>query len=178
MHKFLAQGALGPISGHAWSIPRDGAPGEWVQARGPLSNCANGVHVCRREDLAHWLHEELWELEVDGEEIAGVDCLVVRRARLVRRIEAWDAPGKRRFVDACIAHAFEQARSTGAEEVRDLLDDALLMASMTDGAPMAAYTTAVAVSRRGRPEGAEDAYRRERAWQSAWIARELLRSTL
>ena len=149
-----------------------------MQARGPLSQCASGVHVCRTDDLAHWLHEELWELEVDGEQIGGVDCLIVQRARLVRRIEAWDGPGKRRFVDACIAHASEQARSTGEGEVRALLDDARVMASMTDGAPIAAYTTAVAVSRVGCPEGVNDAYRRERAWQSAWIARELLRSTL
>jgi hypothetical protein len=174
MHKFLAKGAVGPISGHIWSVPRGGVPAEWVQARGPLSQCALGVHVCRTDDLAHWLHDELWELEVDGEQISGVDCLVVRRARLVRRIEAWDAAGIRRFVDACIDHASGQTRSPGEEDVLALLGDAREMASMTDGAPIAAYTAAIAVSRMGRPEDANGAYRRERAWQSRWIASELL----
>jgi hypothetical protein len=173
MHKFLASGALGPISGFAWSMPRGGLAGEWVQARGPLHECACGIHVCQTDDLAHWLHDELWELEVDGDRIAGVDCVVVQRARLVRRIDAWDASGTRRFVDACVAHAAEQAQQPG-EAVQALLDDARGMAGMDGCVAIAAYTAAIAVSRIGAPEEAASAYRRERAWQSRWIARELL----
>src|SRR5258708_6519958 len=101
-HKFLAKGALGPLSGFAWPVPQGGAAGAWVEAVGPLALCARGVHVCRTSDLAHWIHDELWEVEADGDRIEGLDCVVVRRARLVRRIDDWGAAGGRRFADASV----------------------------------------------------------------------------
>jgi hypothetical protein len=173
-YKFLAKGALGPISAFQWPVPREGVPGEWVLAQGPLSQCARGLHVCRTEDLAHWLHDELWELEIDGDRIDGLDCLVVERARLRRLIEAWDEAGRRRFVEACVANAARQSGLASAAGVLELLDDARGMATMNDGVSIAAYTAAIAVSRLGSAADAEGAFRRERVWQSRWIARELL----
>jgi hypothetical protein len=41
---------------------------------------------------------------------------------------------------------------------------------------LAAYTAAIAVSRLGAEEVSAGTYRLERAWQSTWIARELLAS--
>jgi hypothetical protein len=181
MHKFLATGALGPLSGFAWPVPAGGAPGAWVEVDGPLELCARGVHVCRTFDLAHWIHDELWEVEAAGDQVDGVDCIVVRRARLVRRIDAWSGPGGRRFAEACVEHATAQAGpaptvmapSLPADGVRDLLDDAQFMA--THGyVALAAFTAAVAVSRLGAEVSPDGAYRRERGWQSAWIVRHLL----
>src|SRR5207237_363719 len=80
-------------------------PPTWIEAEGPLAPCVRGIHVCRPEDLEHWIHEELWEVEVDGEQTNGLDCLVVRRARLARRIDAWSDRGAERFAEASIAHA-------------------------------------------------------------------------
>src|SRR5689334_4079735 len=79
-YKFLAKGARGPISGFEWPSSYTGGPGPWVEVEGELGLCTNGYHVCRPLDLAHWLHDELWELETQGEQLEGLDCLVVRRA--------------------------------------------------------------------------------------------------
>jgi hypothetical protein len=172
-HKFLAKGAIGPLSGFAWPVPGSGAPGAWVETVGPLALCARGVHVCRTRDLAHWIHDELWEVEAEGDQIEGLDCIVVQRARLVRRIDEWSAVGGRRFADACVEHAAAQAGPARADGTDGLLDDARFMA--THGyIALGAFTAAVAVSRSGADAMADEAYRLERAWQSAWIADQLL----
>jgi hypothetical protein len=155
-YKFLAAGAIGPLSRFAWP-----APGEWVEASGPLVACKVGVHVCRPHELAHWIHDELWELETAGDELAGIDCLVVRRARLVRRIDAWNDGGAVRFAVACVAHARDLA---GGELVTDA--GGALEAGFV---AVAAFTAALAIAK-----GDEAAYARERAWQSAWIATEVI----
>ena len=158
-YKFLARGAVGPFSGLAW-------PDTWIEADGPLAACVRGIHVCRPDDLAHWLHDELWEVEADGDQTSGLDCLVVRRARLVRKIDAW-SDGAGRFAEASIAHA---AEVTGGQQ-RELLEDAT--AATTQGyVAVAAYAAALAVSRAGGDPN--DAYAKERTWQSRWIARNLV----
>jgi hypothetical protein len=172
-HKFLSHGAIGPLSGFTWPVPAGGEPGAWVEAVGPLVLCARGVHVCRAFELAHWVHDELWEVETDGEQLDGVDCIVVQRARLTRRIDSWNATGRRRFGDACIEHAAVQAGPESSDEVRALLDDARFMSEGGDAA-LTAFTAAVAVSRSSADAVLESAYRRERAWQSAWLADQLL----
>jgi hypothetical protein len=173
-YKFLAKGAIGPISGFTWPRPADDAPGAWVQAEGGLALCANGSHLCRAQDLAHWLHDELWETEAGGDQIEGLDCLVVRRARLTRRIDAWSLGGAARFAEACAQHATELAdrAPTGPvrDEIRGLLDDAFSSAR-TGYVAVAAYASALALARLGDPGDQHDAYRRERAWQSEWIMR-------
>jgi hypothetical protein len=157
--KFLGRGAVGTFTGFAWP-----APGAWVAVEGPLDPCRNGIHVCRSHELAHWLHEELWELEVDGEELAGVDCLIVRRACLVRRVAGWDAAGAERFALACLDHAALGAGGDAVAEGRQAADA---------GYPaVAAYQAALAVARVAGD--VEQAYANERAWQSDWIGRELL----
>jgi hypothetical protein len=172
-YKFLAKGALGTLSGFAWPVPGGGLPGAWVEVTGPLAPCASGIHVCRPVDLAHWIHDELWEIESDGDPIDGVDCLVVPRGRLVRRIDAWSDGGGRRFSEACIAHAETASGASQAPHVREWLDDARFMAA-NGYLALAAFTAAFAVGRAHVDGPREDAYRRERAWQSAWIADEWL----
>lgn len=161
-YKFLAAGAVGPLSRFVWP-----APGAWVEASGPLVACRVGVHVCRADELAHWIHDELWALEVGGDELAGVDCLVVRRARLIRRIDAWSDGGHQRFAQACI----ERARAVAAGQLPELVADAR-DASAAGFPAVAAYTAALVVARLA-PDP-EAAYARERAWQGRWIASELI----
>lgn len=164
-----------------WPAPRGSAPGEWVEVAPPLAVCSRGVHVCRPPDLAHWLHDELWEIETAGERLEALDCVVVERARLVRRIAAWNGPGAVSFAGACIEHGADLVASdaTGTSTdaaVHGFLDEAKLAAQ--DGYPaVAAYCAASAVSRLVPADpagGREQAYRRERAWQAGWIARQLL----
>jgi hypothetical protein len=172
-HKFLATGAVGPLSGFAWPVPGNGAPGAWVEASGPLVPCAHGVHVCRTFDLAHWIHDELWAVEAEGEQIDGVDCIVVQRARLVRRVERWNGAGRGKFANACVEHAAAQAGLNPAHEIRELLDDARFMSASGEIA-LSAFTAALAVSRSSAEAAVESAYRLERTWQSAWLAEQLL----
>lgn len=176
-YKFLAKDAVGPFSGFAWPLPAGDARGAWVEVEGPLELCTRGVHVCRPSDLAHWLHEELWELEIDGEELEGVDFIVVRRARLLQRIDAWSQGGALRFVLACIEHAMELVGPDPDARVRGFLDDAR-HAGAAGYPAVGAFCAASAVAKRASAADVERSYRSERAWQAAWIARELIGNRL
>ena len=183
-YKFLAHDATAPLSGSAWPLPQGGAPGAWVEAgAGVLELCVRGAHVCRLPDLAYWLHDDLWQVEVAGEQIEGIDCLVVRQARLVRRLDAWREGGvAARFAEACIAHGAELVRAgapapaASSAALNGYLDDAAEAAKYGYVA-VAAFAAALAVAKAITPAGdgdhADRAYRAERAWQSAWIARAL-----
>jgi hypothetical protein len=177
-YKFLTSAATGPLSGFAWPRPTDdGAPGAWVEAEGALAPCANGAHLCRAGELAHWLHDELWETEAAGDQLAGFDCLVVRRARLLRRIDAWHQGGAATFAEASARHASEAADGAPPgpvlDEVKAIIGDAFQSARMGYAA-VGAYAAALAVAKLSDPADQHDAYRRERAWQSDWIARVLI----
>jgi hypothetical protein len=166
----------GPLGGCKWPEPVGPLPGAWLQAEGPLALCRTGAHVCRPSDLPYWLHDELWETEVDGDQIEGIDCLVVRRARLRRRIDGWHQGGATRFAEACAHHAAELAnRAPGGASatVRGYLDDAEVSARY--GYPaVSAHAAALAVARLGYPVDDPAAYRREREWQADWIVRSLI----
>ncbi|HMJ53079.1 MAG TPA: hypothetical protein VK540_13415 [Polyangiaceae bacterium] len=184
-YKFLARGAVGPMSGFKWPEPQAPAFGAWVDAEGSLELCVRGAHVCRAVDLAYWLHDELWETQVDGEQMEGIDCLVVRRARLVGRIDAWQKGGATGFAEACAEHAAElaarpalpgAARSDRAQEfVRAYIDDARF-AARSGYVAVSAFAAALAVGKLGEPSDEEAAYRRERLWQADWIARVVVSS--
>ena len=94
-------------SGH-WPLPILNADGTWTPGaprtvRGPLVPCRNGLHLCRPEDLIHWLGPVLWTVQVpEGvEEIAEDDKLVVRTARLERRVTTWTERSARHFACDC-----------------------------------------------------------------------------
>jgi hypothetical protein len=179
--KFLARGAIGPVSEYAWPKPIDGRPGRWVEADGALELCANGVHVCRADELAHWLHEELWVVEIDGEPIEGIDCVLAARGRLVRPIEAWANGGAARFARAARDHAAQLvAANPGADQVRlqKLLADAA--AHFPHGATaLSAFCSAMTIAwLHGGDHFDDEGYRRERVWQSRFIADDLALSTI
>lgn len=172
-YKFLARGAVGPISRVQWPQPIDGAPGAWLGGDGPLVQCRSGVHLMRRDDLAYWLHDELWLVELDGNRADGIDCVLAERARLVRRIDAWHEGAMNRFAAAARDHLVELAATAPAksyERVAAIIGDTSRRLALGTYA-LAAYDAAIGVARLSPDESA--AYRRERKWQSDWIAREL-----
>jgi hypothetical protein len=175
-YKFLAKGARGPISGFEWPASEGGLPGSWVEVEGPLGLCTNGCHVCRPSELAHWLHDELWEVETQGEQLEGLDCLVVRRARLARRVDAWHLGGAAQFGEACAQHAAElsgRAPRDSARAAQPYIEDAFV--SVRAGfVAVGAHASALAVCKLGDPAEEYTAYRRERVWQSEWIARAVI----
>jgi hypothetical protein len=172
-YKFLASGAIGPISGFAWPRPSSAGPGAWVEVTGSLEACRRGVHVCRPAELSYWLHDELWETDTGGDQFDALDCLVVRRARLRRRVDAWSEGGAQRFVLSCISHAAALVGSSTEPTLRGHLDDAQRAADAGYLA-VSAFSCALAVGSLDPDGETPRMFRRERTWQAAWIASELL----
>jgi hypothetical protein len=196
-YKFLMSGGVGPFSRYAWPLPRADRPGAWVVAGGGPILCHTAIHACRVSDLQWWLQDELWEAELDGDLSAGRHKVMAPRARLVRRVEGWDAACGERFGDACAfrardhaAVAAERAGAGGlaatlraAATTRDLHDAARaaqapeaarIAVSMAGDAAIRALTGAAVVSAYIATHAAarvlSDGAGAERAWQADWLA--------
>ena len=93
-----------------WHLPKkkkDGTwtPGKWMpEIEGELELCENGYHICRTADLVHWLDEAIFEVEYDGEIVEDDNKCVVRKARLLRRVESWNKKSARLFAADCAEH--------------------------------------------------------------------------
>jgi hypothetical protein len=87
-----------------WSIPRDGQPGSWMPVvKGQLAE-TNGYHLYRARDLLIWLGPTIYEAEWRGEQLATENDIVVREARLTRRIPTWNEETARDFAADCADH--------------------------------------------------------------------------
>jgi hypothetical protein len=90
-----------------WPLPTkhdDGSwePGAWLGVEGPLVSCENGLHMCDGErQLLEWLGPALFEAEYDGERLDDDNKIVVRKARLLRRVETWNERSARLFACDC-----------------------------------------------------------------------------
>jgi len=196
-YKFLCAGGVGPFSRYAWPLPRDGGAGAWVASAADAVLCHGAVHACRVSDLPWWLHDELWETELDGTVTAGRHKVMAPRARLLRRVEGWDAACAQRFADACAQRARDHAaaaldragasalaadlrRAATTRELRDTAygaeppEAARVAVTMAGDAARRAFagaavvTAYIAAHAAARVEGAE-AMHAERAWQSEWL---------
>ena len=172
-YKVLSDGRS-MFTGWRWPLPGDDEPGEWVQATGPLGLCTNGVHASSTEQLPQWLGEEIWEIELGGEILREAPALIASRARLIRRIDAWDVEMRRRFAQACL----ERARELAADyPFGEGLVAKVEHTIWWGGAAPAGYFTAMLAGQRatGGNGGADyDAvFVRERALQADWLRREL-----
>ncbi|HKZ15776.1 MAG TPA: hypothetical protein VJL81_18215 [Solirubrobacterales bacterium] len=181
-YKFLRPGAVGPFSGHHWSVPSDAEPGEWVHGSLDEEVCRGGVHACEGRFLARWIWEELWVIELGGEVEARGHKLRAPRGRLLRRVEAWSAPVAKDFAEACAARAAEHAAMAPAEVARVAAGMAADGATRAEtaratgdpyvaahGAAVCAYISAMTALRAGGRERHDD----EREWQAEWLLREL-----
>ena len=158
-YKFLSGEGTSLFTGFSWPLPGDG-PGAWVEA--PIDPCRTGLHACRREDLPYWPARRLFEIELDGEIVAEPTKVVASRARLLRRIDAWD-----RIADVytrmCADRAHELARSATPP-----LEswDAVVEPSVPEGPALLGFVAARIAEQLAGPE----AYRAERARQAQWLA--------
>lgn len=103
LYKVLGPGGFSPIAGFEWNRPR-GHPGKWMPpVRGRLVACKNGYHLCRKEDLVHWLwpHRTLFTAEYRGERVDSDQKIVVREARLLKRVTAWNVAIGLKWRDEC-----------------------------------------------------------------------------
>lgn len=81
-YKFLDADGCSPFTATRW------IPGEWVEA-GRVDPCDGGVHACGPADLAWWLNEALWEIELDGEVVATRHKMAAGRGRLVQPVAGY-----------------------------------------------------------------------------------------
>jgi hypothetical protein len=168
-YKFLRGDRRSPITGFRW--PESG----WVEATGPLEACRNGVHACRIEDLPHWIGDELWTVEVEGEVQTAPNGVLARRGRLVERVQEWADGVAQEFADDCARRARALAGETAT--IGERASDAAANAA-SGWVSASAYIAAVVAGQAGsgRLEGPayEQHFLAERARQSGWL-RERLR---
>lgn len=139
-YKFLNPGGVGPYSGFSWPLPASESPSAWVEIRGALQLCRNGIHACRADQLPYWWGAQLWEIELT-EPIADAGRVVLAaRARLVRRVRAWDESTMRRYARACAWRVRD--RGIGWLRASDLDEaaDALARCTELDSLAVAAAT--------------------------------------
>lgn len=184
-YKFLAAGAVSPFTGFRWS-----GPGALVTA--PAGSEARWVYACRREDLAHWIEEELWIVELDEPIREGRYQIWSPRARLVEKVSAWNPALRGGYAAACALRARDLAlpalrsdqrdrfgratdpeslaaaarASDGLPAVAAYAGDAAMLAQAGNAAAASYMACLAAASARG--EAAD--FEVERRWQSRWIA--------
>jgi len=154
--KWLARGAIAPFTGFAW--PTDGS---WVSAP-PGAPEGSGIHACRISQLAWWIGEELWRVELEAPILERATQVEGRRARLLGQVKAWDPSA---FKQACVS----RTESFAAEVRTDELADYAALIRTVD-APIASFVDAVAAA---AARGSRAAFDEERAWQAGWLARAL-----
>jgi len=109
-YAFLGTGATSYLTGAVWP-----APGEWLES-------ADRIRACSAEDLAWWLDDELWEVELEGDVRRVGRALTATRGRLVARLEGWSGDIAAELVEVC------------ARRVRDRAVQALEEAGRTEDA--------------------------------------------
>jgi anti-sigma factor RsiW len=104
-YKFLAADRMAPFSHVRWPEPSaDG--GDWIFASAAVGACRRAVHACRAVDLAYWLDQRLWRVELAGEVIESATKIVAERGRLLEPVDGWPEIG-RTFIDDCAGRLAE-----------------------------------------------------------------------
>jgi len=163
--------------------------GKWMPPiEGELVACKNGYHLCRKKDLVHWLGPTIWEANYKGERLDANDKVVVREARLIRRLDNWDETTARLFAVDCaerVMHLGDEVIISAVlattylyaigEVTRNILDAArdaawpAAMGAARDAARGAAWVAAGAAAMGAAWDAARYAAR-DAAWYAAWYA--------
>ena len=97
-----------------WPLPENGSAGEWLEVRGKLVDCENGLHLCRVRDLPLWFGPVIFAAELDGEWFDAGNKIIARKARLLRQL-AWDDRIARHFACDCAERALKRERKAGRD---------------------------------------------------------------
>jgi hypothetical protein len=162
-YKFLRADGTSLFTGFRWPLP-DGGPGAWVDAR--VEPCRSGIHACRVADLPFWVGRALYEIELEGEVIAGGRKLVAPRGRLVHRIAAWNDELRDAYTRMCADRAHELALGA-SPPLEDW--DAVIEPSFPEGPALLGFVAA----RIAEELSGSEAYELERARQTEWLVERL-----
>ncbi len=135
---FLGRGGVGLFDGRRWPLP-DGAPAAWVTGR---VDGADAVRAYRPAELAYWIDDDLWVVEIDGQTQVGQRMIRAGRGRLVSRVEGWDAGAAVALADASADRAREVAVSVLRREGHDA--QAAALAAVNEPADLERAARAVA----------------------------------
>jgi hypothetical protein len=142
-YKFLDGRGRGVFSGFSWT----GRPaGAWVDTPEVVA-CRAGVHAARPADLAWWINEELWEVELDGAIVDAGTKLVAPRGRLRRRIDEWAGAAAAEFTRAVVFRARDAALSLGGATAE--------LAALRDGDTVEAVQAAAVAGLAALEEGTD-----------------------
>jgi hypothetical protein len=162
-YKFLRPDGTSVFTGFSWPLP-NGGPGPWVEAT--VDPCRSGIHACRPEHLPLWAGQVLYEVELDGEIADDRTKLTAGRARLIRRIDAWEEEVRDRYTRMCADRAHELAR--GASPPLEQWE-AVIEPSVPEGPALLGFVAARIAEEIDGP----DAYQAERARQTEWLVEQL-----
>lgn len=89
-------------------------PGVWAEPIEDVIVCKSGYHASVVDNLVGWCGgPELWEVEYNGPVQVSINKVVGSQARLVRRVEEWNAQTAHLFAADCaehVLHLFEAKR--------------------------------------------------------------------
>jgi hypothetical protein len=162
-YKFLKRDGTSVFTGFGWSLP-GGGPGPWVEAE--VEPCRGGIHACRPEHLPLWAGQALYEVELDGEIVEDRTKLVAGRARLTRRIDAWEESVRDRYTRMCADRGHELARVASPPLERW---EAVIEPSVVEGPALLGFVAARIAEEAAGPQ----AYHAERARQTEWLVEQL-----
>ncbi len=114
-YKFLDADGRAPFTATPW------APGEWVETAS-VHPCREGVHACRPSDVAHWLADAMWVIELGGPIVESRHKVVAARGRIVAAVDGYQAAARElAAVGAWRARdrAVTALRAAGADAVAD-----------------------------------------------------------
>jgi len=181
LYKVLNEDATPYHGGHGkWNTH-----GTWMPPiKGDLVPCKSGYHLCRKGDLVSWLGPVIWIAKYRGERIDAPDKIVVREARLVKRLRTWNDRTARLFACDCaerairkyvenpdpgsveavrVARLYAKGEST-KKELAAAWATAWVVAG--DVASAAAWAAARAAASAAASAAARDA---EKDWQTRWL---------
>ena len=162
-YKFLRPDGTSVFTDFSWPLP-NGGPGPWIEAN--VEPCRSGIHACRPEHLPLWAGQILYEVELDGEIADDRTKLTAGRARLIRRIDAWEEEVRDRYTRMCADRAHELAR--GASPPLEQWE-AVIEPSVPEGPALLGFVAARIAEEIDGP----DAYKAERARQTEWLVEQL-----
>jgi hypothetical protein len=163
-YKFTQPATRSRFTGFEWPV------GTWVEVRGALGLCANGIHACRVDALPRWVDDVLWRIELDGVELEHEGVLVARRGRLLEPIEAWNPELSRELARSCA----ERIREFAAANPDPLLQRrAEMIPQIADGPDPSATALSMYTTAHAFDDLLPGSYWEERRRQADWLRERL-----
>jgi hypothetical protein len=162
-YKFLRPDGTSVFTGFSWPLP-NGGPGEWIEAQ--VAPCRSGIHACLPGHLPLWAGQVLYEVELDGDVIEDRTKLIAPRARLTRRIDAWEGSVRDSYTRMCADRAHELARAASPPLEQW---EAVIEPSVREGPALLGFVAARIAEEAAGPQ----AYHAERARQTEWLVEQL-----